>query len=418
MRIPADPEKGNPMADQSNATVANADVILAGGGLANVLIALRLKALQPDIRTLIVERGPVLGGNHTWSFHDTDVSDHERAWLQPLITTHWNAQDVHFPGHRRHLETGYNSIASERLHDVALGALGPAAVLFGADIRDLTGQSVTLGDGRTLTAGAVIDGRGPVLDAPLALGYQKFVGLEVECTVPHGIRHPVIMDATVEQFDGYRFMYLLPFTPTRLLLEDTFYADGPLNDVERLRGTIRAYAEAKGIRINRVIREEIGVLPITLAGDIDKYWARMGPDIPRSGLRALLFHPTTGYSLGLAARVADMVANMRDLQPRAIAARIERFSRVVWADQRMFRLLNRMLFLAATPPERRGVLQRFYTLSEPLIQRFYAGRLTSADCARILSGKPPVPVTRAATAFSESGAWTFAAGRPAAVKLG
>ena len=396
----------------------DADVVLAGGGLANVLIALRLKAVQPQVRTLIIERGATLGGNHTWSFHDSDVSDAERAWLQPLIETHWNAQEVRFPKFRRRLETGYNSIPSERLHDVALAELGSAAVLFSAAIADLTPTEVRLADGRVLRAGAVIDGRGPVMDAPLAFGYQKFVGLEIECEAPHGIELPIIMDATVEQFDGYRFMYSLPFTPTRILLEDTFYADGPENDDERLRGTIRAYAQAKGIRIARVIREEAGVLPITLAGDIDKFWRRMGPEIPRSGLRALLFHPTTGYSLGLAARVADMVANLSDLNPRAIASRIERFSRTVWTGQKMFRLLNRMLFLAATPAERRGVLERHYTMPEPLIQRFYAGRLTSVDCVRILSGKPPVAMSRAMTALGESGAWTFAAARPAAVRLG
>ena len=394
------------------------DVLLAGGGLANVLIALRLKALQPGVRLLVVERGSRLGGNHTWSFHDSDVSDAERQWLHPLIGTHWDGQEVRFPGFRRRLATGYNSIPSERLHDVAIEALGADAVLFNGDIVDVTPTSVVLADGRRLTAGAVIDGRGPIRDAPLALGYQKFVGLEIECERPHGIELPIIMDATVDQFDGYRFMYCLPFSERRLLLEDTFYADGADNDVARLRATIRDYAAAKGIAIASVIREEVGVLPITLAGDLDAFWRRMGSEIPRSGLRALLFHPTTGYSLGMAARVADMVAGMRDLSPRALAARIERFSRAVWTDQKIFRLLNRMLFLAATPAERRGVLERHYTLPGPVIERFYAGRLTSTDCARILSGKPPVAISRAATAFGERGAWTFAASRPQAVQLG
>jgi lycopene beta-cyclase len=42
------------------------------------------------------------------------------------------------------------------------------------------------------------------------------------------------------------------------------------------------------------------------------------------------------------------------------------------------------------------VLERFYRLPEPLVHRFYAGRLTFLDRARILSGRPPVPVLRAA----------------------
>ena len=34
-------------------------------------------------------------------------------------------------------------------------------------------------------------------------------------------------DATVEQLDGFRFLYTLPFGPDQLLVEDTRYSDGP-----------------------------------------------------------------------------------------------------------------------------------------------------------------------------------------------
>ncbi|MEC9481861.1 MAG: lycopene cyclase family protein, partial [Halomonas sp.] len=44
------------------------------------------------------------------------------------------------------------------------------------------------------------------------------------------------------------------------------------------------------------------------------------------------------------------------------------------------------------------VMQRFYGLPEPLIERFYAGRLTAADKLRIVVGKPPVPLDEAARA--------------------
>ena len=43
------------------------DLILAGGGLANGLIALRLAATRPEVRVAIVEGGGQIGGNHTWS---------------------------------------------------------------------------------------------------------------------------------------------------------------------------------------------------------------------------------------------------------------------------------------------------------------------------------------------------------------
>ena len=72
------------------------------------------------------------------------------------------------------------------------------------------------------------------------------------------------------------------------------------------------------------------------------------------------------------------------------------------SDERFLRLLNRMLFRAAKPEERYSVLQRFYGLNQGLIERFYAGKLTWRDKARILIGKPPVPIHKALYNFSES----------------
>ena len=69
--------------------------------------------------------------------------------------------------------------------------------------------------------------------------------------------------------------------------------------------------------------------------------------------------------------------------------------------ERFLRLLNRMLFRAAKPEERYSVLQRFYGLNQGLIERFYAGTLTWRDKARIVIGKPPVPVYKALYNFSE-----------------
>jgi lycopene beta-cyclase len=61
-----------------------------------------------------------------------------------------------------------------------------------------------------------------------------------------------------------------------------------------------------------------------------------------------------------------------------------------------------MLFRAAAPRLRYRVLEHFYRLDEELIGRFYAGRSTLFDKARILSGRPPVPLLRAAAAISDT----------------
>ncbi|HEX8604324.1 MAG TPA: lycopene beta-cyclase CrtY [Pseudoduganella sp.] len=372
------------------------DVILAGGGLANGLIAWRLRALRPELRILLLEGAARIGGNHTWSFHDSDLDAAQRAWMAPLVSHRWPRYEVAFPGFSRTLEGGYASVASERFADVLERDLGPI-VQVDARIEAMTPTSVRLAGGATLQAAAVIDGTGMAASAALALGYQTFLGREVRLAEPHGLDAPVIMDARVAQQGGYRFVYLLPFGPDRVLIEDTHYVDGPAWEPERLRANIDAYAQSRGWRIAEVLREEHGSLPIVLAGDFERFWAEAGAQ-PRAGLRAGLFHPTTGYSLPHAVRLADRIAALPDLRAPALLAAIRAEAHEAWRGQWFFRLLNRMLFLAGRPDDRWRVMQRFYRLPAPLIARFYAGRLGLGDKARLVSGKPPVPVRAALAA--------------------
>ncbi|MGR4866321.1 lycopene beta-cyclase CrtY [Caulobacter sp. LARHSG274] len=379
---------------------SHADVVLVGGGLANSLIALRLKSLRPRLRVVMLERGDRIGGEHTWCHFATDVDAAVAGWLRPLIVHRWAGYEVRFPGHRRQLATDYLAITSRRLHQVVGAALGDDAWL-GVSVTGVDPHEVALADGRRIVAGAVIDGRGPRRSRSLALGYQKFVGQGVRLTAPHGLARPIIMDATVSQEDGYRFVYVLPLDDTRLLIEDTRYSDGPGLDRPALRQAIADYANAQGWTIAAVEREEDGVLPIALGGDIDAYWREAPPQVAEVGLRAVLFQPTTGYSLPDAARLADAIAALPRITSATVRDCVETQSRTLWRRRGFLRLLNRMLFRACAPDQRYRVLERFYRLSPRLVQRFYAARLNRWDKLRILVGKPPVPVSAALKCLSE-----------------
>jgi lycopene beta-cyclase len=374
-----------------------ADLILVGGGLANTLIALRLNAAAPEIKVMILEQGSALGGNHTWSFHGSDLTAAQRHWIKPLIQYSWQNYDVKFPNRQRTLSGSYHSITSEHLDSVARSGVS-GTIKTGTEVKHVLPTSVVLANGSRLEARAVIDGRGPKASPHLDVRFQKFVGRIVRTAKPHYVTRPVIMDATGSQDDGYRFFYTLPFDAHTLLIEDTRYSDGPVISASEYGDAISEYAHAQGWVISETLREEDGVLPITLGGDINAFWNEQ-PGVPRSGLHAALFNPATGYSLPDAVRLADKLAAglsaKADWTEQDVYTITRDTSLKQWELSGFYRVLNRMLFLAAAPAERRHVLERFYGLNSGLISRFYAGQNTTWDKIRILSGKPPVKLSKA-----------------------
>ena len=375
------------------------DLIILGGGLAGGLIAMALAARRPELEVTIVEAGETLGGNHVWSFFDSDIALSDRALVEPLIVHRWPAYDVRFPAHSRTIDQPYNSIESEHFDRVVRAAL-PADAIIRATITQSTDTSVTLEGGRNLDAKAVIDTRGAGDLGALRCGWQKFVGQTLHLASPHGLTRPVVMDARVDQSEGYRFVYLLPFSPNEIFVEDTYYSDTPVLDIEKLRLRIADYAVEQGWTITRTSRAETGVLPVVMSGHFDSYWPSSDA-VARGGVRAGLFQPLTSYSLPDALRFASWIASLPELTGPALAKASRDYARRQWRRNAYYRMLGLMLFRAADPPQRYRILERFYRLSPALIGRFYAGRSTLGDKVRILSGRPPVPLGRAFRALAE-----------------
>jgi lycopene beta-cyclase len=379
---------------------APADVAIVGGGLSGGLTALAIRLRHPDATIRLIDPGETLGGTHIWSFFDSDIAPRDQAILAPLISRHWDSYDVHFPRRRRTIATGYNSITSAQFDAVMRDQLGPEALVRG-DAVALSATRVTLSDQRTITARAVIDARGPGDLSHFTGGWQKFAGRMLHLKGPHGIDRPLIMDATVDQLDGYRFVYLLPFSATEIFVEDTYYSDGAALDIGALERRIADYAAARGWVIDRQSYAEQGVLPVVSGGDVRAYRASAGgeADIAGIGVRAALFHAVTSYTLPDAVRTASRIADAWPCDGVAIARITADQAEESWARGRFYRLLNKMLFKAADPDERYRVLEHFHRLPQSVIERFYAGQTRRTDMLRILSGRPPVAIGRAVKAI-------------------
>ncbi len=379
------------------------DIAIVGGGLAGGLTALALRILRPDVSVALFEGGETLGGNHRWSWFGTDLDPARRALLEPFETTRWSGNRVRFPRYERTLEADYVSLASPHF-DAALRAhLSQETIRTQTGVATVAADGLTLQDGSRVSARAVIDTRGFAPTAHLTGGWQVFMGRHLRTDVPHGVATPIIMDATVEQAGGYRFVYVLPLGPHDLFVEDTYYQDTPTLDRAALGARLDAYCAQQGWR-GETVGTETGVLPVVTGGNREAHLRTVAtPGVALAGARALIAHPLTSYTLPLATETALLVARNADLPGPRLAALLDDHARAVWDRTSHYRFLGHLLFDAANPAERYRVFERFYTLPEALIERFYAARPTLGDKVRVLAGIPPVPLHRAFRALARSG---------------
>ena len=363
------------------------DAVLVGGGLQNALLALALLDERAGARIALVERGPRICGEHTWSFHERDLPEATSAWVAPLVVARWSDYEVRFPGHQRTLQSAYATTTSDRVASVVAERIryAPGSILLtGVAATQVDGRFVRLQDGTTLSGDLVVDARGPErYSREGSSGFQKFLGVEFDVESPAPFTRPLLMDARVPQVDGFRFFYVLPLSSHRVLIEDTYFSDSPDLDAGVLRERVLEYARGAGLAVRGVVREETGVLPLPVKSP-------PAPDARSplvGGYAGGWFHPGTGYSFPVALRLAAHLARSKKGEEFG-----PRFAALVAEHRRQFRFsvfLNRMLFGAFDPEQRFNVLERFYKLPEATIARFYALETTGADRVRILCGRPP-----------------------------
>lgn len=374
-----------PQAQMPRTVPPEPDLIINGAGLSGLLTAWRCLHVNPSLTIAIYEQKDRIGGDHTWSLNLSDIPPSLRDWFDPFIAYRWPRYDVRFPQRERTLEIEYGSGNSETLR----GCVEP--LIQSGRLQIHLGQAGPVGS-HTPT----IDATGYSLRDDEFPGWQKFVGHVIRCDQPHGVAHPVIMDATVEQIDGYRFIYLLPFSDHEILVEDTYFSNSPHLSENEIGHRIEDYIQQKEWGAHKIVRTEKGVLPMMMATDRDD-------DSAKIGLGGGFAVAATGFTVPHAVEVADKIAQtIAHGGPKVATKAIAAFRRDHLRREGYARRLNRMFFRAADPSRRYVVLQRFYGLGEGLIRRFYRNDLTRRDKARILIGKPPVPVSKALTHFSES----------------
>lgn len=369
--------------------------MILGAGLAGLSLACALVSRGVQDPIVVIDRRTTFDRDRTWC-----------TWAVPgvpfleLATHRWTEWEVHTAdgrGHGTSARHPYVHLPADVFYAAALDRLGRAS-----NVELRLGEAVTeVGDGWARTEHATYDGTvydGLALGSPALRGrppgdvelWQGFVGWEVETDAPAfepGVA--VLMDFRVEQpDDGVAFVYVLPFSATRALVEHTTFA--------RTAPPPAAHRRALGAHLGdrtafTVLHEEDGRLPMTTSA----LPARRSPRTAAIGTAGGALRASSGYAFSRTqahvAALAEAIAHDRSLPVRA-------------GDRRRAALDS--VFLQALDDEPGTFPETFRALVDGVggdaFARFMADASSLADEASVIAACPTRSFARALLSHARS----------------
>ena len=295
------------------------DIILAGGGLSGLTLAVELCRREAfsgkDI--LIIDRDQKLKNDRTWCFWATDAE-----YLPPVVFKTWDYCQFFSPGFGKRLDIApyrYRMVRGVDYYQWAREKItqNPNVEILHASISELdceNGQVMT-SEG-TFSAPVVFNSaltKVPVLPnarpdyprPPLSVLskrsksggsthlLQHFKGWVVKSPKP--VFDPEVMtfmDFRIDQLGETRFVYVLPFSETQALVEFTVFSPDLLPKPEYDQALTQYLSERLDIKEFTIEEEEFGVIPMT---DFPFPTKREGKTI-HIGTAGGFVKPSSGYA--------------------------------------------------------------------------------------------------------------------------
>ena len=369
--------------------------VILGAGAAGLSLCLALLARGVHDPILILDPRTAFPDDRTWCFWDvrpTPFSDLARhCWHRWEVVDGSGAaalQESRGVGYLQLRAADFYARALDAIRrpDVTL-ALGRAA---GRVQTCPDGVRVQSG-GDTYAADYAFDSRPRPAPGPAGVALsQRFLGQFVQAEEPaFDPARATLMDFRACQGRGLHFFYVLPFSPTHALVENTYVqaeAAAPPTPAEH-RAEIAAYLrEARGLSGFRVEREEHGAIPMT-----DAPFPRRDGRVVLIGTAGGCTKPSSGYTF---LRIQEQC---RQLADAAASGALDRFRER--RAPRRFRFFDAVFLRAMRdrPQDFPGHFHRLFSRVPPeALTAFLSETSTWRDDFQILRSLPPAPVLRAA----------------------
>lgn len=269
------------------------DIIIAGGGLAGLSMGYFLKDLAPELDVLILERRERYEQDRHWGFWHLHHQPHP---FEMLISTYYTGWKLVSPyGKTTRPESKryhYCVIRSGDFYAHLSQTLG-SWLKMGISCDAIRAHYVSSGE-HTYRARIVFNALPPaVREVPL---YQSFLGRVIETETPiFDAQQMTLMDFSIPQPErGFGFLYILPFSATRALIEPTQFTPNAAASHwydERIIDFLKHHQ----VKRWQEIEQERAALPMAMTPCMMNHEAMNREGIPL-GMRAGWMRPSTGYA--------------------------------------------------------------------------------------------------------------------------
>jgi lycopene beta-cyclase len=244
------------------------DDIILGAGASGLSLAYHMAQAGHRRRTLIVERAPKLENDRTWSFWEATPGPFE-----PVVSQRWDHIWVHGDGLSKRFQISpyvYKMIRGLDFYEFMFDWIKqqPNITLVYGELEHLEDHANGV---RVRVNGETYSGNwafNSVRDSNLPRGHnfllQHFKGWIIE--TPRPVFDPLaatFMDFRVRQFNDTRFVYVLPQSPTRAMVEYTGFSAAMLPESEYDAALETYIREILNLDSYRILETEFNVIPMT-----------------------------------------------------------------------------------------------------------------------------------------------------------
>lgn len=373
------------------------DLVILGGGCAGLSLASKLSEYGKKApKVLIIEQRKNYTNDKTWCFWDIDHPEYQslanKAWSAFELIHHQRVHHFDCSQHR------YLMLESQHFYEMAMTQIGS-----NPHIQLKLGQEVLLAPIKTeqgwqvktqlseFTATRVVDTRPPKkIHHDDSVLWQSFVGYEIQTQADYfSPEKLVLMDFDPAFKNGLAFIYILPTTPKKALIEYTIFSENIIPKQQLITRLKKSIAQKIDSEPYEILRVEHGTLP--MGYQLTKQ--NKDPTYLTGGLFAGGARPSSGYAFqriqSWAKKCAQSIVNDHTLYPFPKENRVQSF------------MDGLFLTVIKNNPIRAASLfgDLFNRCDLNTVIKFMSDKATLSDYFRIIKSLPPTPFIKALPGF-------------------